>query len=36
MAEETILAAVRLAQVIHGPATVFDTEALVSTPAVSV
>ena len=34
MTEESILAAVRLAAVIHGLATVFDTEAVVPSPAV--
>jgi alkyl hydroperoxide reductase subunit D len=34
MSEESILAAVRLASVIHGLATVFDTEAVVPSPTV--
>jgi alkyl hydroperoxide reductase subunit D len=34
MPEESILAAVRLASVIHGLATVFDTEAVVPSPTV--
>ncbi len=36
MTEESIVAAVRLASVIHGLATVFDTEAVVPSPAVPV
>jgi hypothetical protein len=34
MSEESILAAVRLASVIHGLATVFDTEAIASSRTV--
>jgi alkyl hydroperoxide reductase subunit D len=34
MSEESILAAVRLASVIHALATVFDTEAVVPSPTV--
>ena len=34
MSEESILAAVRLASVIHGLAAVFDTEAVVPSPTV--
>jgi len=36
MTEETILAAVRLASVIHGLATVFDTEAVLPSQPVTV
>jgi alkyl hydroperoxide reductase subunit D len=36
MSEESILAAVRLASVIHGLATVFDAEAVAPSPAVPV